>query len=479
MGRVVTFQKRRIKKSRLIIPRGRRPVRARSMIPRREYVVRRGKVSLRPIRHKRRFFKKFASPIRYFNAFRNFGHGFTRIVRSWQKKQTEWSPIRERNWGRSIIPVKKKWKRKKQGFGTDTVAVAEYKHALKRINEQRKHREDIRPKVIKRVDGRGRHNSPRNNPLKGTNKWGPAGDLGPNLVVHLIPTPALINELKKKSTKVTRDFLEHAIKSSIDSFRAKLIEDGEKLIYTIVPEDSETLRKNLLKNLKSGKRHHFSLKMECFTNNLKYAKPVNEMTKKMLQHPRVNRNKTKTMVRSKRTKRWLFDPKAQHHFFSWLYLTLRTKAKKYIRDMIKQIISLTTHSSATKYSIPRQPLPTYTLPKKKMIGYRKFTPKELRQGWYVNIKGKKRMIGMSMMTKTAIGETGPTRKGIKSGDYVKWQIDKQRTREQRLREAHMKKTKRTSVYNVNYKGKYSFYKPTTFPTFKYNTVRGWFKVRFK
>lgn len=362
---MVMLGKRRIKRSRMMLPSGRRVIRTRSLIPRREIMIRKGKVGLMRIRKYKRVFKRYPSPLRYFNAFRNFQKTFKTLfqkpVRSWETKQTEWSPLRRRT-------QYTKRKRMIKGFGKRTSWRRPLKtlpglpQIVQRQNDQRITRDDIIKKLLSQRK-RKNQNMVRKHPWTGKNKFGPVGHLGPKLIIDLKPTAALTAILRKIGSSSTRRIIE----TSIDDFRDKLIEFAEEFIDIYVPEETGRLRKNLKKNFKTGRRVHLNLKMKIYTSRdriLKYAKPVNEMPVTLLAHNPRNAKGNPKSGKSRRTKRAMHDPKAQHHFFTWLYLSLREKAKKLLREMVKQIAGMARRIDPTSIRRYRQSRRGYSLPQK-------------------------------------------------------------------------------------------------------------------
>ncbi len=390
MAKLVTFGRKKIKKIRQLVPRGRRTTRFRSIIPRRMLMIRKGRPRLMKLRPTTpRVFKRFRNPLGAIFYFTQ-PHPppiFKQITRVWRSKRREWNPVQRRNdflrnwWkGDPRQPVRGKRTPKSQGLRSRSIRRGGFDQSVVRKNEQRVTREDIiktllnKLRVKKKFAGRARIHK-----WTGTNMFGPTGHLGPLVIIDLKPTKMLAKTIKKLAEeKHVGINIKRAVQTSIDDFRDKLIAFGERFIDVYVPEETGRLKKSLKKNLRMGRRMGLRFKMKITTsrdNILKYAKPVNEMTNKMLQHPRINKNKTVTQVMSIRTGRLLNDPKAQHHFFNYLFLSLQKEAKKLLRAMVKQIVimvSKTSPASVRRYRAGRrQDFFGYSLPRNP----RSYTPK--------------------------------------------------------------------------------------------------------
>lgn len=372
MGKLVTIGKRRIRKIRQILPRGRRTTRYRSIVPRRMLMIRKGHIHLMKRRPSTpRTFKRFKNPFFMFYLSRKPLPKpiYRQATLNWARKSIGKAPF---------VPKTKHLKgyqsrakinahrvgAKKKGHGRKSLAEVNTKWQVDRLEEIQKAR--IAKARLPAGPKRKQYNPNmvRKHPWAGTNRYGPVGHLGPNLIVEFKPTQRFAEELRKiERIKTGGSYFRRMVESSIDDFRDKLIEFAEKFIYTYVPEETGRLRKSLLKNFKIGRRVRFSLRMRVSSSRdriLKYAKPVNEMPVSRLAHnPKNNYGNPRSGI-SRRTRRPMHDPKAQHHFFSWLYLSLRKKAKVLFKDMIKKITILLTKTGSPKqyqnvYRLPRRP----------------------------------------------------------------------------------------------------------------------------
>ena len=340
MARVASYAKKRFKRSRSVIPSGRRPIRTRSLFPRREILIRKGRTRIKKILPtKRRMFKKFHNPFRVGYAFTNFDRRMGVLVRSWFRKQTEWNPTKiKTDWTstyRHRKPFTPKTTRKK-GFTTSFISKAKKEPVFKRINEQRKSIEDAK-KVGLRPFKKFYPGRARKHPWKGTNKFGPVGPLGPHLVISIIATTALTRAIKKEEELRSRgDYIRHAIHSAMDTFRAELMGYAKTIIDRYVPKETGDLQNTLIEHLEKGKRRGFNLNIEIATDrNMMYAKPVNRMPEKMIQH-------SASMGRiGRRSHSLLHDPKAQKGFYNHVRMLLSTKAKELLREMIIFILAST------------------------------------------------------------------------------------------------------------------------------------------
>ena len=145
-GRLASFARKRIKKSRMVVPRGKRKPRTASLTPRREIIIRSGRAKIKKIfPHRPRVFQRFAHPRRYFFAFNNFDKKFASLIRSWARAQTEWSPVKKKtnynkNW---THPSLRRRTLPSRGFTQNewSKGIAPT-HMVRRINEERRKRED-------------------------------------------------------------------------------------------------------------------------------------------------------------------------------------------------------------------------------------------------------------------------------------------------------------------------------------------------
>jgi len=340
MPRVASFKKKRIRRSRAVIPRGRRPIKTKSLFPRKEVWIRKGKVRIKKILPtKRRMFRKFHSPFRIGYAFTNFDRRMRVIVRSWLRKQTEWSPVKRKVDYTSSYRAKPftfKTTRKK-GLGK-SVSKSERKHTIKRINEQRKHREDRkRVKPERKKDRRGGDTSK----FRKYKWYGPKGPLGPHLVISIIATGEFTRALRKeerlrhRGRKIRRN-----VESAIDGFRSELVEYAKMIIGKYVPIETGDLQNSLIQHLEKGKRRGCNLRIDIATDrDMLYAAPVNRFPEKKIQHS------ANMGIIGRRSHRLLHDPKAQKGFYNHIRMNISNKAWELLNKMYEQILAATLYST--------------------------------------------------------------------------------------------------------------------------------------
>ena len=97
---VITIRKRRFKRPRKYMPTGRRPLRARSFIPKRTIFLHKGKITLykhrRPLR---RIFRRFHAPLDLWRRFGKFGREIKEIENIWKRRKTDqWKRSKKKSW---------------------------------------------------------------------------------------------------------------------------------------------------------------------------------------------------------------------------------------------------------------------------------------------------------------------------------------------------------------------------------------------
>lgn len=337
MPRVASFKKKRVRRSRAVMPRGRRPIKTKSLFPRKEILIRKGRVKIKKILpSKRRMFRKFHSPFRVGYAFTNFDRRMGVLVRSWLRKQTEWSPVKRKvDYTKSYRtkPFTTKTTRKR-GLGK-SVSKSEHKYKITRINEQRKHREDrARVKPERKKDRRGGDTSK----FRKYKWYGPKGPLGPHLVISIIATGEFTRALRKEERLRQRGKnIRRAVESAIDGFRSELLDYAKMVIGKYVPKETGDLQDTLIEHLKKGKRRSCNLRMEIATDrDMLYAAPVNRMPEKKIQHS------ASMGIIGRRSHKLLHDPKAQKGFYNHIRMNISNKAWELLNRMYEQILMATT-----------------------------------------------------------------------------------------------------------------------------------------
>jgi len=346
MGKVTIIRKRRFKRPRKYIPTGRRPLRAKSFVPRRTIIITKGRVSLYKRRSPmRRIFRRFNAPMNLWRRFGQFQRDIKKIENIWKRKKA------------AEKRKAKTWSTKKKARFKPTV----YKHTKStwtRVGAAKPRRmtggirESGRPvamvsrrrKVFKELRGGARDMSGRKYP-----KLGPfPKHLGPHLILDIIPTQALLKAFDVAKTYRSKDYLKNITKKALKDFRAELIEYAKIVIRDYVPKETGDLQKAMEDSIRKSKVMGFRLKMELEAP-IDYAGVVNRMPEKMVRHHK------SMMVKGRRSGHYLHDPKAQKGSYYLILMLIKNKAKKLIRKTIKDLIVSWMYSTPTKaYTKPHR-----------------------------------------------------------------------------------------------------------------------------
>jgi hypothetical protein len=311
---VISFQKRRIRGFRRKIPRKRLGMKTKSYLPRRIITVSKGKPSLYKLRSGRiRLFKwKAQDPTQYMRNFifpRHLGirNPYTRARNPWAKKGV---PKKKKPTGRvkrftpkqtsSFLDEKRRWDRywKSRNWRKQV----ERWQNDPRIGPKRK-------KIF--IGGHASGYAQNQNTRWGRDPWGgprarnlrrdferrvqlgPAGSYDPVIIFdirpHKINLERYIKQFtKSKNTKIGHTMVRRDVERLIERAKTYIIDKAQKYIGTYVPKDTGILRHTMLNSLRKSKPFGYILRMELDTGDLQYAKPVNNMPTKMLQHDMKN-----------------------------------------------------------------------------------------------------------------------------------------------------------------------------------------------
>jgi hypothetical protein len=165
-------------------------------------------------------------------------------------------------------------------------------------------------------------------------RLGPMGELGDDVIIEMKFRHAIkfVFETTPLSERKVKTFIEDSIYTPLEDFL------GEK-INTWVPKDTGNLRRRLLGVINEGFSSidristNIPFRVEVGTPGVPYAKVVNKMPKRWLQHPGGHPSGTKG-----RRGKVLYDPDAKKGWYSLLLLNGRRKATKLYKDFLKNDI---------------------------------------------------------------------------------------------------------------------------------------------
>lgn len=348
---VITIRKRRFKRPRRMMPTGRRPLRARSLYPRRMIIVTKGRISLykkrRPLR---RIFQRFHAPMDLWRRFGQFQREMKRIENIWKKPQEKtWKKTKQRTWS-----SRRRRTYRRPSFRRPTIRwniKPTRKVGFKKKPDHIKKESEIDTGFIRlpRFGKKGfvydRRGGARDMSGRKYENYGPyPKHLGPDLVFDIIPTRELIIAIEA-ATKAGKNIghFKTIIKEGIDKVREDLLVYAKRMISIHVPIETGDLQKSMMYSLEKSKRMNYRLKVEI-SAEVDWAGVANEMPEKRIQH---FGNKI-----GRRSRKLLYDPKAHKGSYYFILSLLKDKSEVLIKDMINNLIISLATSTGRKYIRP-------------------------------------------------------------------------------------------------------------------------------
>ena len=296
--------------------------------------------------------------------------------------------------------------------------------------------------------------------------------LGPHDVITISPTIELMKVMKKEQGLYRKGWLAESVKGTIDSLRAALLKHAEMIIAEYVPIETGDLQESLLKELHGRRREGFRLQLKIGTpkvrdNSMTYANPVNNMPERMLQHPHKNKKGKEVWRKGRKSRRYLYDPKAQHNWYGHVRMILNT----YLHDKLIPAFYQNLIKDAIKKAdlkVEKVKIATSPLQSRPIRRWREFKSWEMEEHWYVDVKNERQYIygpkrdGRGIME--TVGYTNVGKKGYTGEAYEKF-----------LKEKHDKMGFYARVRRGVEAQKKTDSKLKKKP-YKYNDVYGWFKV---
>lgn len=330
---ILSLHKRRLVSFRRRLPSKRFGMKSTSYFPRRIAVISKGQASLYKVRENRiRSFKwKMADPTQYMRSWNILSH--VRSLR-WKKQKVEKYRARRKRFTSSINKKKKKgwdtrnskymhsrnfldpwfWEKRKE---LKKMWEGWHEHAWKKERQKswiRAYEEEgyIRSMGLKgnlyvRDPWGGDRSKSRNY------RWyGPAGPQNRALVWSVHVDTKKLKDLAKHNT-VRADRYARIIQDELQVSKANVLEKAKKFITTYVPSDTGRLRLTMLNRLSQAVVTKYTFTMYIDTGNLKYAKPVNNMPTRMLQHDSIERRRSRGWYEDGR---FISNPYKAHYGFN-------------------------------------------------------------------------------------------------------------------------------------------------------------------
>lgn len=306
---IINFRRKKLYKDfRKRRPRKRIGGKSKSYIPRRILSFDRGRARLVKIRTLPiRFFRwKPKDPLQYFRNFNIFkGLPRFRYRKKSEKDKKAFRASRSMRASKKGIGKTKSFSKKKSSKFIRDKSTDKLWKTQKWKNAVGKWRNDPTIGLEKRkifINNWGSGFSNRNAYPIGRDKWGgkrgrnmfrdiinrmmlgPAGPQKPALIFDIRPHSPNIKNFFIHFDKSARKALKRDLISSIKRARQYIIDKTLKYIDTYVPKDTGNLRDTMLESLVTSHIIGYKVTMILHTGNLKYAKPVNNMSSQMLQH---------------------------------------------------------------------------------------------------------------------------------------------------------------------------------------------------
>ena len=346
-----TIKRRR---RRRLVPSGRRPLRNKSLYPRRTIYLRRGRFVL---------FKHRSQRLRLFRRFNMYALPSAPKRKSYVRKYTPKPKPKVESFKQpSTIPRKPRKPRQPTIASLRKKKDADFFRQVKKIKK-----EFYKPRERRGGD---------------TSKWrtyknfGDMKPLGPTLIFELIPTKDFFFHYgvwSRKDMGRTQRVMRQTREAMEDMLKG-LVKYAKFVIGKYVPEETGDLRNAMVQSIEKTKIHRYSMKVELDTGDVDYANVVNHMPQSMIRH---NMGMGRIGPRSHQL---LHDPKAVKGWYQFIEMQLNTEAKILIKQMITRIqeiwvTTVTTRNGPSQILRRPEETPVYRYIKKSPNQRRGYTIK--------------------------------------------------------------------------------------------------------